>query len=284
MRLLWIASSVVVLAIAAFLFISRGEPSQPGLHGDVTNGANALALAAAPPEQVARPASLGAHVDGTGSYLKADARLESQLAAVNLAENIDALLLRADSDPVFAYALVGALQNCSVASFADDLALEHVQGVSEEDANRLAMEHNEHFKQCQGLSGAYAKERFDLVEQAASQGVLDAQINYRLYAADFLRTEEIMTDPKQFEDYKSNAIKFAERAARSKTPEGVYSAYDVMSNERFGNDPVKAHLYLSAYEALTGSASSQRLLEKSRQAIGLEAASQAEEQARRFLN
>ncbi|MGY0611941.1 hypothetical protein ACW7G5_06825 [Luteimonas sp. A501] len=211
------------------------------------------------PVQGARLSSDRAPAERSGrasarALTRADPGHATELSRLNLADSMANLEQRAQGDPAFAYALATALATCDTAQVADETFTENAaQLVRPDDLEAAAATHNELFRPCHGLTSSTAEQRFDLITSAAARGVIEAQIDYRGLAAEFLSTEAALSRPGIMDTYKGNVVAFASAAAASGDPPALYNAFEVFDSPLFGaHDPIKAHAYLLAYGTVKG--------------------------------
>ncbi|MBN6150470.1 hypothetical protein JR065_08965 [Xanthomonas sp. AmX2] len=166
-----------------------------------------------------------------------------------LTEQLVSLGHQAKDDPALAYGVAEALFNCrNIEAAEDQLVNGDMNGMSELQKVSAAKEIDDASAACAGL-GDTSEVRYDLVSNAARAGILDAQINYRAIAADFVASEAALKRDDTSREFKRNAVFFAETAARTGRADALYNAYDIYSSDIFGvRDPVVAHAYLLAYQ------------------------------------
>lgn len=171
-----------------------------------------------------------------------------------LVERLVPLGRQAKDDPALAYGVAEALFNCrNIEAAEEQLVNDDMNGMSELQKVAAAKEIDELAAACAGLDDT-SEIRYDLVSDAAKAGILDAQINYRAIAADFVASEAALKREDTSGEFKRNVVRFAEAAARSGRADALYNAYDVYSSDIFGvKDPVVAHAYLLAYQKKTRS-------------------------------
>lgn len=203
--------------------------------------------------------------DSVGNYriARADPRYDQELRSVPLAPQFDLLLERAKKDPGFAYSLAAVLRDCSNLSLEEAAYLEKADSSAEYGREFEVEQHAllaEKQKRCEGVSNS-AELRHDLIDRAASSGVVEAQIAFRAIAADFIASEGAMKRKNAMEQYKAKTLKYAYEAARSGSPEALFNAYDVASSGLFApRNDVLAYSYLYAYSDVRPSPRTSRLL------------------------
>jgi hypothetical protein len=187
---------------------------------------------------------------------------EAELDGIVLAEQFDSLLARARRDPAFEHSLAFALYQCT----REDKAAERLDiairvGNDERDVRALER-FDANFAKCRGLSNAQMAMRFELGEQAARAGVLDAQRHYSSYVVAAISDEGAELTTATIEQYRYNAIAFILAAARSGEPEALYAAHNLYwAGYWVPRDPVRAYRFLERYTRLEPSESAQWNLE-----------------------
>lgn len=152
----------------------------------------------------------------------------------------------AGEDPGLSMALARELLECTALPSNDEEFMAGDPAAKASPAARAAAaaDLNRRAAVCDGL-GNTEQERYDLVRAAASAGDLQAQIGYTFFAGPYVRSEASMARDGIREQYKRDAVRFADSALASKTREAYKNAYEIHSSDLMGaKDPVAAYAYL----------------------------------------
>lgn len=199
---------------------------------------------------------------GDYTVSQANPQYEQELQSVVLTPQLDLLLERSKKDPAFAYALAVTLQDCSNLGLEEQAYLEKAESV--EHGREFGMEQDalleKKQKRCEGVDRS-AELRHDLIDRAASSGIVEAQIAFRAIGAEFVASEAAMKRKGAMEQYKQNTLKYAYEAARSGSPEALFNAYEVVSSGLFApRNEALAYSYLYAYSKVKPSPRTSHLL------------------------
>jgi TPR repeat protein len=256
----------VGLAAVLMLFLSHlaSEPSMRPADSDtrstlVPEGDDAAGEIAAMAQGVrVRPTSSTARVMLTPS--KAD---QEMLDSIVLADEFDSLLARARREPAFAHTLASALNVCTFEAEATRKLDFRLRAYNDERDEREIEQFDSMFSKCRGLGTDRMALRFELAEQAARAGVLQAQLNYSNYISRAISDGSAPPTPGTTERYRRNAAAFVLAAARSGDPEGLYAAYRMYrAGYLVPQDLVLAYQYAEQFGRVTSGPTAQQMLDQ----------------------
>ncbi|MEO6103407.1 MAG: hypothetical protein ABIP44_07195 [Pseudoxanthomonas sp.] len=193
------------------------------------------------------------------------------MAAQRLSSQFDALVKRASTDSAFAFALAKALHTCTEADGKYRALSKQTSELGARAEETLA-KYDREYAMCAGLSKEQLEQQYGLMEQAARQGVLDAQLAYSELVNTALDNGYATRTPGATDRFRTNVDQFLDAAARSGDLDGMIRAYMFQSTGILApRNPVRAYGYLYAYDravagdAARASLSMQNLLRSWRQ-------------------
>ena len=188
---------------------------------------------------------------------------QDMLDSMVLADEFESLLARARREPAFAHTLASALYQCTIEAEATRKLDFRLRAYNDERDEREIERFDATFAKCRGLGTDRMALRFELAEQAAGAGVLQAQLSYSYYIARAISDGSAALTPGATEQYRRNAAAFVLAAARSGDPEGLYAAYRMYSSGYLvPKDLVRAYQYAEQFGLATPGPTAQRMLDR----------------------
>jgi hypothetical protein len=164
-----------------------------------------------------------------------------------LATQFDVLLNRARRDPVFAYALARALNQCSQSDKQRSDA-KRLMAINKIHAEQRLEVLEKRFAMCVGLDESQIAFQYELMAAAARAGIYEAQLDYRDVVGEAMRTGHAARNPNVMDEMRANFEAFTLAAARTGQPEALYRAFSMYDNGRLVmQNPVEAYRYLEMY-------------------------------------
>lgn len=187
---------------------------------------------------------------------------QDMLDSMVLADDFESLLARARREPAFAHTLASALYQCTGEAEATRKLDFRLRAYNDERDEREIERFDATFAKCRGLGTDRMALRFELAEQAARAGVLQAQLSYSYYVTQAIGDGSAALTPGATEQYRRNAAAFVLAAARSGDPEGLYAAYRMYrSGYLVPQDLVLAYQYAEQFGRVTTRPAMQQMLD-----------------------
>ncbi|MCB1561702.1 MAG: hypothetical protein KDI75_11520 [Xanthomonadales bacterium] len=254
-----VATTITVMAVVvAALYFHEDVRLGPGASAGATRaelepGATENKLTGA--DELSKSQTASALSDETAEQVvhhvkHVDPAALDRVRSSRLVEDWDQIVEDAQSDPSLAYALSDALLKCSISGgfysrLSDSLDKKEISpDKAESQLGQIESLRNP----CVGLDDAHTELRFDLAAMAARAGILEAQMNYKALAADFVSSREVLRRPEAVREYVDNVRRFTVEAAATGDPNALFNAYDLFSNGIFTEPDVgRAYHYLRQY-------------------------------------
>lgn len=214
---------------------------------------------ASAPDSQGHPAGRATPIGAPVSYNRS---VVDELNQLVLKERLPELLDRARHDPSLAYALSKALLQCEIADGSYAALADSAQGLGgAKKAEERMAELDRVFAKCKGMTGKALQSRYDLVTSAASAGLVEAQVDYRVLASEYVLSEAAHRHPEIAQEFHGNVVAFTNRAAATGNPDALFAAFRLYSDGMIvPPDAVLAYRYLRAYARANPSAATQQHL------------------------
>ncbi|MBY4598027.1 hypothetical protein K3217_21130 [bacterium BD-1] len=178
-------------------------------------------------------------------------RPEIAQPGVSIKEKVREFAEPAKADPSIALDLSREIAGCAFATSDEVVDQMLGEGVSSANsAERQEMLNEE----CAGVTDADFLLALDLVDKAASSGLVDAQIEYEALGAQVLDRESFALDIERLSAYRTKAVNYLTSAARQGSPAALYRLSVLYADGHLvPRDANQALRYYQAYLDASGS-------------------------------